>query len=370
MRQRRKKSNMKAGRGSDGPRAARVQLQLDLASPRGECLAQGLRFAKLTPAVPRAVYDTFWRFAAKRQELFYHKLSGAPVLPLDDPILRTYKFTNAYRASDRVSQYLVRSVIYGGDRAIEEVFFRVLLFKFFNRIDTWELLERKLGSIRWADYDFRNYDRVLAEAMSRDERIYSSAYIMPPVRIFGFAKKHQNHLMLLERMMLDELPQRISEARSMRSAFELLRSYPGIGDFLAYQYITDLNYSELTSFSEMDFVVPGPGARDGIHKCFSSLGGINESDLIRLVAEMQEEEFTRLGLHFRTLWGRPLQLVDCQNLFCEVDKYARVAHPEVSGRSGRTRIKQLYRASPKQIDYWYPPKWGINDSIRRTRGVT
>ena len=57
-------------------------------------------------------------------------------------------------------------------------------------------------------------------------------------------------------------------------------------------------------------------------------------------------ESDRLGLEFRSLWGRRLQLIDCQNLFCEVDKYARVRHPEVVGVSGRTRIKQKYARHP------------------------
>src|SRR5258707_9985183 len=43
--------------------------------------------------------------------------------------------------------------------------------------------------------------------------------------------------------------------------------------------------------------------------------------------------------------SRRLQLIDCQNLFCEVDKYARVAHPNIAGRTGRTRIKQKFRMS-------------------------
>ena len=72
--------------------------------------------------------------------------------------------------------------------------------------------------------------------------------------------------------MEDEVPYRIADASSMRRGFEILRSYPMIGDFLAYQFVTDLNYSEICDFSEMEFVVPGPGARDGIHKCFSDLG--------------------------------------------------------------------------------------------------
>ena len=79
--------------------------------------------------------------------------------------------------------------------------------------------------------------------------------------------------------------------------------------------------------------------------------------------DKQADEFDRLGLRFKSLWGRPLQLIDCQNLFCEVDKYARIAHPDVVGLTGRTRIKQIYKPSQSPIDYWYPPKWEINDKI-------
>ena len=82
-----------------------------------------------------------------------------------------------------------------------------------------------------------------------------------------------------------------------------------------------------------------------------------------MVTERQEREFDRLGLDFKSLWGRPLQLIDCQNLFCEVDKYSRVYHPEIPGSSERTRIKQKFRPTMKAIEYWYPPKWGINEKI-------
>jgi hypothetical protein len=140
-----------------------------------------------------------------------------------------------------------------------------------------------------------------------------------------------------------------------------------MGDFLAYQYIIDLNYGPLLNFSEMEFIVPGPGARRGIGKCFSDLGGLSEADIIRLVTEHQEEEFTHRGIKFEDLWGRPLQLIDCQNLFCEVDKYARVAFPGLQVAGGGKRIKQVYRTTSEPIEYWYPPKWGINEKIDTTR---
>ncbi len=321
-------------------------------------------FTTLSPAHPTVVYDTLWRFAAERQEVFFRKLEGCPPPWTDDPIITRHKFTNAYRASDRVSQYLIRHVTYEGDQAPEEVFFRTILFKLFNKVETWELLKAKLGTISYADYFFSRYDQVLTEAISSGTRIYSAAYIMPSGKsTFGYAQKHRNHLRLLERMMEDEAPHRTSNASTMKQAFEVLRSYPTIGNFLAYQYVTDLNYSDLTDFSEMEFVVPGPGAMDGVHKCFSDLGGLNETDIIQLVTERQAQEFDRLGLQFRPLWGRRLQLIDSQNLFCEVSKYARLKHPEIKGVSDRTRIKQVYRPSEKPLEYWYPPKWGINHLI-------
>jgi hypothetical protein len=86
-------------------------------------------------------------------------------------------------------------------------------------------------------------------------------------------------------------------------------------------------------------------------------------DLISMMADRQEAEFERLGLPFRDLYGRRLQLIDCQNLFCEISKYARVSHPEILGLSGRTRIKQMFRPEGPLAAPWYPPKWSLNDSI-------
>ncbi len=318
----------------------------------------------LRPAQPTKVYDTLWEFAAERQEVFFRKLEGIPPPWTNDPILMRHKFTNAYRASDRVSQYLIRNVAYSGEQTGTELFFRIMLFKLFNRIETWELLERNLGPLRYSDYRFSEYDRVLSDAMNRGIRIYSAAYIMPSgEREFGYRRKHRNNLRLLERMLEDQVPEALAQVPTMRHAFDVLRSYPTMGDFLAFQYAIDLNYSNLTNFSEMEFVVPGPGARDGIQKCFSSLGGLSEADMIRLLAERQEAEFERLGLRFRSLWGRRLQLIDCQNLLCEVSKYARLRHPDVIGKMGRTRIKQIYHPSAQPVVYWYPPKWGINDYV-------
>jgi hypothetical protein len=258
-----------------------------------------------------------------------------------------------------VSQFLIRHVIYEGEQTPEEVFFRTLLFKFFNRIATWVELASALGPPSWREFDFDRYAKALDALSARGKTIYSAAYIMPSPS-FGNPRKHRNHLRLLEHMMRDGAPTRIVDARSLEEVFKVLRSYPSLGDFLAFQFAIDLNYSAVIDFSEMDYVVAGPGARNGIRKCFIDNGGLSEPDIIRMMAERAPAEFERLGLSFQTLWGRPLQLIDCQNIFCEVDKYSRVVHPEITGDSGRVRIKQKFNANSEPLPQWYPPKWNLD----------
>jgi hypothetical protein len=309
------------------------------------------------------VFDTYWRFAAERQAIYESRLAGEHPPWTHDRILAAHRFTNCYRAADRVSQYLITQVSYQGDQSWEEVFFRTILFKIFNRISTWQLLSAQLDQVSWSEYDFACYDRILSEALTLGRRLYSAAYIVPSPPL-GENRKHRNHLRLVELMMRDHAPAKVAAAPSMAAAFGVLAGYPGIGGFLAYQYLIDLNYAAQLGFSEMDFVMAGPGARDGLRKCFGPAAAGIEADLIRFMADTQDEQFARLELRFRGLRGRPLQLIDCQNLFCEVDKYARVAHPEVAGISGRSRIKQVYRRDAGPLTAWFPPKWGLNEADR------
>lgn len=314
---------------------------------------------------PTRVFDSLWYLAAERQRIFRARLRRMPEPLTSDPVLQTFKFTNAYRASDRTSQFLIRHVIYDEKRSWRDTFARVLLFKLFNRIETWEIVSACIGEITADSFDVQTVGSVLGRAMDRGCKIYSAAYIMPSALTFGSKHKHENHLRLLESMLNEHVEVKIQQASSMRAAFEILLAYPSIGPFLGYQLVTDLNYAPSLDFREDEFVMPGPGALDGLAKCFSNLGDLSPADAIRWTMETQEEQFQSRGVFFEDLWDRRLQLVDCQNLYCEVDKYARAAHPEFVGRTGRTRIKQRFRPRSEPLTAWYPPKWGINDRAGR-----
>ena len=316
-----------------------------------------LVFARRSAPRPSRAYRTYWRFTAERQAIFYRRLRGLPAPWTQDVILQDFKFTNAYRVLDRTTQYLIDHVISGADGSTADILFRVALFKLFNRRSTWELLTRSSGTPTLASFDGRAYSAILRTALRGGSRIYSAAYILPPAVQFPAAHKHDTHLALLAHLRHSGFFSQLLGARSLADLYERLLAVPMLGPFLAFQLAIDMNYAECFRFSEMEFVVAGPGAREGIRKCFVSTGEYSDRDVIAWMTDSQVLATEQGDVPFVPLPGRPLQLIDCQNLFCEVGKYARLAHPELTVLGGRTRIKQRFRPLSSDIRVSFPAWW-------------
>ena len=305
------------------------------------------------------IYDLYWYFANERQNIFIKKLNGDTPPWTNDPILKTYKFCNSYRVNDRVSQYLLKNVIYNGKTYNDEdMLFRIILFKLFNKESTWELLIKEFKDITLSTFDMKEYSNVLTNAINNNIKIYNDAYISCATKAFGYDRKHDNHLALLKKMfIIDKVQDKILKCTNMEQAFKIIKSYPLIGNFMAYQLITDINYSNIVDWKEDEFTVAGPGSLRGIKKCFIAKGNLSNEDIIRYMYNHQEEEFKRLNLDFKTIGNRKLQLIDIQNIFCELDKYCREKVPSL--KSNRTKIKKKYTPKQTKIEYIYPPKWNI-----------
>lgn len=309
------------------------------------------------------VFDLYWYFACERQNIFWKKINGDPAPWTHDKILQEYKFCNSYRVNDRVSQYLLKNVIYNGNNYnYEDMLFRIILFKLFNKESTWELLSKNFGDILLKNFNTKKYSIVLENAISNGTKIYNDAYISCANKAFGYDRKHDNHLALLEKMFnIDKMQDKIIKCNTMQDAFNIIKGYPLIGNFMAYQLVTDINYSAFVNWKENEFTVAGPGSLRGIKKCFIDKGTMTNEGIIKYMYMHQDEEFKRLNLNFKRIGNRPLQLIDCQNIFCELDKYCRQALPDL--KSNRTKIKKHYVPKKDKIEYIYPPKWEISRTI-------
>lgn len=323
------------------------------------------------PAPRRGVYELYWKFAFERQRAFENRFFGRTEPWSEDCIINEYKFCNVFRAADRVSQYLIRSVCYSGDDGTSrDQIFRIVAFRLFSKIDTWDAVVDHLGGQPVLDDLASNrFAESLEFALAQNKTIYTGAFILCANDFYGKPYKYLNHVELLRHMFIvDDLASAITSASSLRQVYDELHSYPLIGDFMAYQIAVDLNYSDLLDFDEDDFTQPGPGALRGIRKCFEDLNGMSPAEIIMWMVEHQEAEFARLGFDFNGLFGRRLHAIDCQGLFCETDKYCRVATPHLE--SARKRIKAKFAPNSEGIDYFFPPKWDINDAVQMHRRIS
>lgn len=77
----------------------------------------------------------YFYFVQERMNMFSRKVEGKFIYT-EDPILRMYKFTNVYRATDRVSQYLIRNVIYKDIEQYtpEDVLLRILVLRYSTKL--------------------------------------------------------------------------------------------------------------------------------------------------------------------------------------------------------------------------------------------
>ena len=306
-----------------------------------------------------ATFKYYFYFIQERMNIFWKKFENSNNLT-DDPILQTYKFTNVYRACDCVSQYLIKNVIYKNlDRySPEDVLLRILVFKVFNKIETWEHLNRE-NEITINTFNVQK----LTDALTRrqqTEPIFSNAYMMAGSHADykGIPSKHQVWLQMIEdRFIKDQGLRSVLSAKSLAEVYSQLREYPLIGDFLAYQYAIDFNYSPYLNFDEDSFVKAGVGAVRGIKKCFNSYGDTYE-DAIKYTQDHFDAFQERYGFTaFRPLPGREPKLIDLQNCFCETDKYLRAKMPDL--KVGNVRIKQHYKPSSERLEYSFPKQWGI-----------
>lgn len=304
-------------------------------------------------------YKYYFYFIQERMKIFWNKYHHKHIVT-DDPILRENKFTNVYRACDRVSQYLINNVIYKDidDYTPEDTMLRILVFKVFNKIETWEYLNQS-RIITMNDYNVQAINIVLSERQKHCP-IFSNAYMMAGshIQYTGITTKHHLWLQIIKDYFLEGKGiQRILNASSMKDVYLIFRECPLIGDFLAYQYTIDMNYSPYLNFDENSFVKAGVGAVRGIKKCFHTYGQHFEDAIVYTQENFQELQERYGYTEFQPLFGRMPKLIDLQNCFCETDKYLRAKMPELI--IGNTRIKQRYHPSSSDITYRFPRKWRV-----------
>ena len=320
----------------------------------------GVNQQKILEAKPKlnaVAVKHFYDFVTERYKIHIRKDFLKQKAPwTNNPILLQYKFCNIRREHDRQSQYLIKNISTNPCLSIEDKIVNSFYFRAWNNWDTMKDLggpwpAKSLYSSQMKEQVRPIYQKLATE--DPDRKWWSSAYNQGgtkqawrysnprekinkeddiPLRVFHIGpwlKKHNTVEKLLN-------------ASDQKVAFEAIREIQGFADFLAYQIFVDLTYIEDFPFSENEFVVAGPGCRNGLNKLFDDYDGLTLEEALFWLADNIDEIFNKIHPPF---WAgrlfvdlpqedRFFSVMCLENCMCEFCKYIRT----VEG-NGRPRVK-------------------------------
>jgi len=274
---------------------------------------------------------------SERHNIYLQRLERHPAPWTKDPILQQYKFTNPFRENDRVTIWMRNNWTYPNrQRPLEETFFNCCLFRM---VGTSEFAQAH-GWVQ--DFNPTFTKQLIQDRIAKKLRTFTGAYIitnqglkLPKSQVvvdYFLAPVWENR---------KELTETALTTNSLQETHKALGKYQGWGGggFMAYEVVTDLNYTTVLPepCDKNTWGNAGPGAIRGLNRVFGR-------PLKRKIPEKQanrEMQFLReralLSEHIQE--HVPKEFIDLrciEHSLCEWDKYERVRKNEGRPRSRYT----------------------------------
>lgn len=286
--------------------------------------------------------DDFFTYARERYQIMLRRRSGQPGPWTDDSILREFRFCNVFREDDKTTTWF-REHVREPLRDSPHVLWATLVHRWFNRIRTMEVLNDSALGIARGEFHPDAIRERLHHSLAPGPYITAAYMIKTPAgmnKIDGLlwclGKIHPDVEHLAAHMRPEEA--------TLEGVWEVLREYPYLGDFMAYEIVTDLRHTALLDHAEdiYTWANPGPGAARGLARVEGrSLGYYNrhkQADRQQLILGMRRLlEATNDNNNWPGEWPC-WELRDVEHTLCEFDKYDRV-------RCGQGRPKEKFRST-------------------------
>lgn len=288
--------------------------------------------------------DEFFATARERYRIKLARDAGMPWPWTTNPILQEWRFTNVHREDDRTTVWFRKNLrnplsqsydvviptteTYNRLKALTKIVEATLIFRWFNRIETGEII-KDLILFNWDT----NEARRRLEGVSP---VVTGAYI---IKAGDGVSKLDGILDCIDEA-LPQLPSMVGKwGRTLRGAWEDLKTLHFMGPFMAYEVITDLRHTPVLNQAVdiMTWGNLGPGAIRGIGRVVANDPELfansrsGQKQMLGLMAELlgmsqQEQywpqEWPKWEMHEVEMW------------LCEYAKYC-------NGKEGQ-RLKRRY----------------------------
>ena len=300
------------------------------------------------PAVRR-----FFAMMREREALRVRKESGTPWPWTDDPILRSYKFTNVKRTDDRTTRLLLRdfydvggrrSIYYSGNERDQRrvVLLNCAIARYFG---THEFMT----AVGWQDrFDPTLLKRTARQRLDAGERVYTGAYMISPCNRTGPKEAVIVDIFLKDLWrqagsVVDWLERGEGRWKDVHTRLTEVEGFGGTG-FMAKEVLLDTRlvhrfWPHGAPTDRYTWTPIGPGSSRGAGRMLGDDGGRAVSPAVTL--DVCRQLFAMRKDHLPTDYSKgnrfyDMELHDIQFQLCEFSKYEKV-------RLGQGRPRSIYR---------------------------
>jgi hypothetical protein len=289
--------------------------------------------------IPEMV-DRYFKFIEDRHAIYIARQDGKSYPWTDDPILKTYKFTNVFRQLDTGTIWYTENIAKPHAES-PALFFHTCAYRMMNFWPTYEQILKELGFFE--EFDKVKFGNVLRKRKHMNQKVFTSAHMITGT--LGGDKIHQVVDLGMQEIwdFRNQIVPQLGD--SLESAYNRLMDFhvPGIGPFIAYEIITDLRHTRYLEHADdiMSWANPGPGAMRGMDRIYGvyrkneKYQTTTREVYIAIMNWLLEKSPEHLAD-----WVPTMEMRDIEHSLCEFDKYERV-------RLGQGKPRQKYQVGNK-----------------------
>lgn len=299
--------------------------------------------------------DGFFAYARERYEIFLNRQAGAPrELWTADPILQEYRFCNVFREDDTVTKWVREHITYSEYH--NDLLGAMIIARWINRVESLERLlviegdQGDLSAEAWktrywdlfADWQRPDWANAMRARLKGVSPLVTGAYM---IKTPAGMNKLEGLLWSMGKVLKDavHLQARIEPGdTTLEGVHSVLKEYPYLGPFMAYEVVTDLRHTPLLDRAPdiMTWASAGPGAARGMDRVHGEPVGTrkytSERDQKTLIADMRcLLQYSQQPEFWPAEWPK-WEMREVEHTLCEFDKYERA-------RLGQGAPKQRYR---------------------------
>lgn len=291
----------------------------------------------------------FFAFARARHRIYLARfIDKAPRFDwTDDELFKLYRFTNVFRELDRTTLWM-REHVTNPRRSDPSVLLATVVYRWFNRIETCSAIFEKTvegGGTAWdkflRDFNVDHLRDAILRYVGREGPYVTSAYIIKTPegynKLDGVLENIRRFIAYCDGDPIRHGQLLLEKTRTLRDIWMWLRLADQIGDFMAYEIVSDLRWTALLENAPdiMTWANPGPGAQRGLNRIMQR-GTDSRSSSSTFLPEMQTLlQLSRNPANWPADWPQ-WEMREVEHTLCEFDKYERL-------RLGEGKVKANFR---------------------------